>query len=87
MEDEIYVLVHTWQYDVGETGQKVLCFDSLRKAIKAMKESFEQVQDYYEERFGNNYDVDKDDMSISVYESGEYCYNHDDIIIYQREVK
>lgn len=86
--EEVYVVVYSYQYDSGETGEQVYVYDSFEKAKQTMKDIYVGVIPYYRERFGKgNYVEEKDEMWISLYKNGEYAYNHDNITIYQREVE
>lgn len=84
--EEVYVLVQSWQFDSGECGEEVYVFDTLEKAQKRFEKEIKWAREDMEAAVSNMKE-EKDDMSYSVYEEGEYCYNHIDLIIYKRKVK
>ena len=85
MMEEVYVLVKSWQYDSGECGSDVYVFGTLENAKKRLKQEIIWAKQDMQQAVSDIAE-DKDDMSYSVYEDGEYCYNHIDITIYQREI-
>ncbi len=83
----VYVLTVVWQFDSGETGNYVHVYDSLEKAQAQMKLEIKIARNDM-----SGYDIEETnlvdgDMSYSIWERENYCYNHEDINIYQREVK
>ena len=83
----VYVLIVTWQRDSGECGTDVMIYNSIESAEKAFKHEIELARIDF-----NDLDTEEDelvdgDMSWSIWEKGEYCYNHCDIAILEREVK
>lgn len=82
---EVYVLVHSYQFDSGDCSEQVVVFDSLSKAIKLLKKLKKEAKRYFKETYGD-IEEGKTDMSYSVWEQENYCYNHEDITIYQREI-
>lgn len=79
----VYVVVHNWQFDSGETGEQVDVFSTAKKALNYMDKLILEVrnntpEDYVEDN-GSKW-------CYSRYEEGEYCYNHEDITVYEREI-
>ena len=87
MDNEVYVLVHEWQFDTGETGIVVRVYDSLEKAKEQLDIEYEFAKkEWSTELFPDSWNVESSDMSFSFWESDEYCYNHETFTIFQREV-
>ena len=84
--DEVYVLIESNQTSDGDSWQTCEVFADLDSAQKAMKKAIRKAR-----REMKCYDTEEDytegDMTYSIYESGEYCYNHIDICVFQREVQ
>ena len=84
--DEVYIVVNSWQLDVGETNEEVYVFDSLEKAHECLDALTENSLKYWEEGWPNSHIVERDDMYVVFYEDGAYFRNHETITIYQREI-
>ena len=84
---KVYVVVEDWQFDDGECGTETYVFETLAQAQGQMGGLSLDIKKVFENNFKDNYDVDKNDMSVSYYESGEYCYNHHNVAIYEREIR
>ena len=84
----VYVLTVVWQRDSGDCGNEVIGvyqdFELAQRLFKnEMKNAKKDLEDLDTEE--DNY-IDGD-MSWSIWEEGEYCYNHIDIQITECEVK
>lgn len=84
---KVYVLVHEWQLDRGEAGMEVEVFENLAKAQKRKTELEEDCKITWDEFFDTNYELEKNETSITFYECGEYCYNHENINIYEKDIQ
>lgn len=86
---EVIVLVNNWQFDSGECGTR--CEGVFTKKEDALKRFNELVKDARTDM--NEIDTEETKIndgeleSWSIWESGEYCYNHIDIIVSVKEVK
>lgn len=85
--ETVYVLVHEYQFDSGECGMDVEVFEDLEQAQQRMKEIANDSEISWDECFDTNYEKEDDELRATFWESGEYCYNHENITIFQREVK
>ena len=84
---EVYVLTVVWQFDSGETGSYVHVYDDIEKAKRQMKLEIKIAKEDFRNIDYEHSDYAEGDCSWSIWESGNYCYNHEDINIYCREVK
>ena len=87
---EVYVLVVSWQFDSGECGEYCHVYETIEKAKAAMEHEIKLAKQDF--RDAGIEDVETSgyaagDCSWSIWEEGEYCYNHEDINIYCREVE
>lgn len=80
---EVYVVVVSWQMDSGECGQTVDVYETLEDAKKKLAIEKESAMVGFD---GLDLTIYESDMAISIYEKEEYCYNHCDITIYQRDI-
>lgn len=84
---EIYVVVESWQYDDGDCGEQVNVYNSLEQARKHLDELVLETRITFQGRIlDGSYTIEEDDMWFTCYETGEYCYNHYNATIYQRDV-
>lgn len=84
---KVYVLVHEWQFDSGENGMEVEVFENLTKAQKRKTEIEENCKITWDEFFDTNYELEENENVATFYECGEYCYNHENIFVYERIVE
>ena len=83
----VYVLVVSWQRDSGDFGQTVSVYDTFEKAQATMREEIKSARrDFSDISNLEEDDYHDGDMSWTICEEGEYCYNHCDVTIYEREV-
>ena len=85
--DNVYVLQVVWQTDVGECGNFVRTYSTIEKAQKQMKEEMETARIDFCRLDTEEEDYIEGDMSWSIWEKGEYCFNHIDITITECEVE
>ena len=81
-----YVVIHEYQYDSGDNGLECWIFQELEFAKQKMNEEAKIAKQCM---LDNVSDIEEDigEMYYSVYEQGEYCYNHENIIIKRTEVQ
>lgn len=87
---KVFVIVKEWQYDTGENGLEVCgVYSNYKKA----KEKFDsEVKDaqidfgYDAKNAGDDTTVELCENSFSIYETGEYCYNHIDIFMTEEKI-
>ena len=83
-----YVLLVSWQRDSGDCGNEVKVFSTFEKATDALLDEMNAARvdfsDIHETEEDNYHEGD---MSWSIWEKEEYCFNHCDIIIFEREVE
>ena len=77
----VYVLNVVWQRDSGECGNDVKVFQDIEKAFEQMKMEMESARTDFNDLSTEEDDYREGDMSWSIWEEGEYCYNHIDITI------
>ena len=82
----VYVLSIVWQFDSGECGSDVLVYDSIEKAEKQLKREIKNAK-----KDMAHFDIDETqfvdgDMSYSIWEKENYCYNHIDIAVTESQV-
>lgn len=84
---EVFVLTTVWQCDSGDCGQDIRVFNNLEDAQKVLKQKMEEAREDFSYLDTEEDEFKDGDMSWSIWESQEYCYNHIDLVIYQREVE
>ena len=77
----VYVLSVVWQRDSGECGNNVKVFQEAEKALEEMKTEMANARTDFSDLSTEEDDYVEGDMSWSIWEKGEYCYNHIDITI------
>jgi len=77
----VYVLEVVWQCDSGECGSHVKVFDDVNSALEEMKTEMKDARSDFNRFTTEETDYTDGDMSWSIWEKGEYCYNHIDISI------
>ena len=82
----VYVLSVVWQRDSGECGSETTVYSTIEKANKEFLKEIKLACNDFADLETESTPLATGDMSWSIWESGEYCYNHIDINIYQREV-
>lgn len=87
--EKVYVLVDSWQFDSGEVGEEIEVFDTFEKAQEEFKKRIKTARQEMNGMFDSDEieETDPDVMSFSIFEKEEYCYNHIDINIYEKEIK
>lgn len=83
----VYVYTCVWQFDSGDTGMETRVFECVDDAQDLMEEvivSCRQEMKHFEVEETNYV---RGDMSWSIWEKENYCYNHIDITIVEREVE
>ena len=87
---KVYVVSNNWQFDSGECGEEISTFSTLDKARKELNELIKQARvDISDFDTEEEYDYDLNDnlpLAFSIWEEGEYCYNHINIKIYECEI-
>ena len=84
--DEIFIFTCTWQRDSGECGNYVSAFRNFDDAQKFLEEEMKGARQDFSDLETEETEYAEGDMSWSIWESGEYCYNHCDLEIRQVEV-
>ena len=84
---EVYVLTIVWQRDSGDFGSDTKVFSSFERAQQEMEIQMESARFDFDDLDTEEDDYVEGDMSWSIWESGEYAYNHCDITIKQCEVE
>ena len=82
----VYVLSVVWQRDSGECGNDVVVYENVEHALKALKNEMTFARKDFSDLDTEETDYTDGDMSWSIWETGEYCYNHCDITITECEV-
>lgn len=77
----VYVVSVVWQRDSGECGSNVRVFQDVEKAFEQMKIEMESARTDFSDLSTEESDYADGDMSWSIWEEGEYCYNHIDVTI------
>ena len=83
----VYVLSVVWQRDSGETGNEIAVYSTIERASKAFLKEIEYAKQDFDDLETETTPLATGDMSWSIWETGEYCYNHCDIVIFQKEVE
>ena len=83
----VYVLTVGWQFDTGECGNRVGAYDTIEKAQAQMEKEIKCAKTDFSDMDTEEDDYVDGDMSWSIWEKGEYCYNHCDIEIREVEVQ
>lgn len=83
---KVYVLVHEYQFDSGECGLETYVYDSLEKAQKELEKFVKDAEISWDEFFDTDYEKEQNEIRAAFFETGEYCYNHENITIYERDV-
>ena len=89
MEREVFVLIKNHQFDCGECGLDCIgVYDTFELAQKTCESQMEKSRDEMKEYVADTEEDDysKGDMSWSIWEKGEYCYNHIDLLIQQAQI-
>ena len=82
----VYVYINSWQMDSGDCGENVKVFTHLEDALNMLKDDMVEARQNMEHLDTEETDYHEGDFSWSIWEEGEYCYNHIDLTVYQREV-
>lgn len=82
----VYILSVVWQFDSGDCGSEVRAFETFEDAMTAMKAEMKSARKDFERWETEETSFSQGDMSWSIWEEGEYCYNHIDITITECEV-
>lgn len=82
----VYVLSITWQMDSGDMGNEINVYETIEKATEEFKKQMEQAKIDFKDLDTESDNYCEGDMGWSIWEAGEYAYNHIDIVIREREV-
>lgn len=85
--EKVYVLTIIWQFDSGDCGTDVYVYDTLEKAQRHLAYEIEECRNDFKDIDSEETKYVDGDMCWSIWESGEYCYNHMDISIWESEVR
>lgn len=77
----VYVLTVVWQCDSGECGSHTKVFQSVEDALKEMKAEMNTARADFNGLDTEETEYADGDMGWSIWEAGEYCYNHIDITV------
>lgn len=83
----VYVLTVVWQRDSGECGSSTMVYDTIDKAQKQFKQEMKDARTDFNDLDTEETEYVDGDMGWSIWEEGEYCYNHCDISIQECEVQ
>lgn len=83
----VYVLTVNWQRDSGECGSAVAVYSTIERANKAFLQEIKDARKDFSDLETEESGLIQGDMSWSIWEKDEYCYNHCDISIWEREVE
>lgn len=84
---KVYVVAIVWQRDSGENGVNVETFDTIEKAQTYFKGEMVNARLDFSDLECEESEYADGDMSWSCWETGEYCYNHIDLVIYEKELR
>lgn len=84
--ERVFILIDSWQCDSGDVGQEVLVYSDFDQANKEMKKRIKQAKKDFKDMDTQEDSYCDGDMQWSIWERDNYCYNHIDITIYEREV-
>ena len=81
----VYVVVQEYQLDSGENELEVIgVYDTIEKAKDVLEKLKEISLNWWKSNFGDNYTIEESNTSVCIFETDEYCYNHERIIIFER---
>lgn len=80
----VYIVVHSWTrtYDSGDF---VKVFNAHKKAQDFAKQLFDEIVEGLE-GYEEDYEIEEELDSYSVYKDGYYIEDHDEIMIYKTEI-
>lgn len=86
MEKTYYVLVQEYQFDSGAHELEVIgVYETLEEAKEHQERLVNESELWWKENYGEDcYKKESGDNSITFYESDNYCYNHENIVIFAR---
>ncbi len=82
---KVWTVIYSYQFDTGDCG--IRCegmFTSRATAVAKLGELMTEAKKGWSKETEDEYDVESG--TYSIWEKGEYCYNHIDIIIFEGEV-
>ena len=85
--ETVYVLTVIWQRDSGECGDTVAVFQNIDSAQAKMEQEMKDARTDFSDLDTEETEYSDGDMGWSIWETGEYCYNHCDITIREMEVQ
>jgi len=83
----VYVFSLVWQFDDGDCGHFVETYKSIDDAMDCLKKNMDIAKSKFDGMDTEDDDYVDGDMSYSIWERGEYCYNHVDMKITECEVR
>ena len=87
MMNKVFVCVDDWQFDSGDTGCEVKVFAELEKALEWLKNAkSDAISDICGFLNADEIESEEGDRAFSIWEEGEYCYNHIDLTILEKEI-
>jgi hypothetical protein len=85
MKKTYYVLVQEYQFDSGEHELEVIgVYKTLKEAKEHQERLVNESELWWKNYYEGEYCKESGDNSITFYESDNYCYNHENIIIFAR---
>ena len=86
-EMNVFVFTDVWQCDSGECGSTTKVFSTFEKAQRCLEEAMETAKQDFSGLETEETEYVKGDMAYSIWEAGEYCYNHIDLTIQELEIE
>ena len=83
---KVYVLTEVWQIDSGDCGNNVMVYSDIEKAQHDLNLLMEQARKDFHDLETEETEYVDGDMSWSIWEKEEYCYNHIDLTITECDV-
>lgn len=84
---KIYLIIVEWQYDSGENGLDIQAFKNYENAEKEFNAQVEMAKVDFENVTSNS-EIEitnvGENKHWSIFENGEYCYNHINIKLITR---
>lgn len=84
----VYVVIKNWQRDSGDCGLECIgVYKDFEYAQKVLESEMKVAKEDFSYLNTEEDDYAYGDMCWSIWEEGEYCYNHIDLKIVEKEVE
>jgi len=85
---QVYIVLVVWQRDSGECGNEIVgVYDTIEKATQTFIKEIYQAQVGFRDLTTEEDNYVDGDMNWSIWEKGEYCFNHCDVSIIESQVQ